>query len=621
MTTNRAVAHVVLASFLLIALVGPAQASVGDAYHAWAPSGSPTTARLNAVADAGYAVGDGGVVLERVGGVWTLVQTVTQLSGGPTDLMDVTSNGYAVGTNGVIVERNSTTGVWEPKQTGTTAHFYGVTPAGYAVGAAGRVHQREAGVWTNSTLTIAGAPTLRDINDALVVVGDSDALYVHSGTAWVEKTSPNLGTDGYTRINQGGYAATDTGEIHGYNATSGSWSVAYFDLLSTGALYGIGKDFAVGAGEKIVQNRTNGWGYSTIAGAHSGSTTLRGVSEGGCYAVGDAGFILEREGHTCNPAPDVKDLTVTGISGVGLDECAGTEVVFSASVANLGTVASGPFNVTFTLDGALLATKAVTNVSAGGTVVVSQGWVSTAGAHSLVVVADSGGVVVESDETNNSRSHAFTVCETDPDLNQTRGPNLRVTALSLSPTPSNGATVTAAARVDNLGDTNATSFTVRFYHDGVPYADVVVPELAFGAFVLVNASFQAASGSHEVGVYVDFFGAVDESDETDNDADVAYNVGAGTTNTQTGGGGGSTVDVLKCPWLLLVAGGVLVAGVVVAAAVNGRRQKMAGVFILGVALAVYGLLTLVLVLFGLVEGDSCGAWDSVKAAFSWLFGG
>jgi len=83
-------------------------------------------------------------------------------------------------------------------------------------------------------------------------------------------------------------------------------------------------------------------------------------------------------------------------------------VQLNATVKNEGSSnVSLPFQVTFYIDGAYLATKQVSNLSASTSVNVTAVWRARPGKHTAGVRVDSGGVVVESDESDNTRSLAL----------------------------------------------------------------------------------------------------------------------------------------------------------------------------------------------------------------------
>lgn len=83
-------------------------------------------------------------------------------------------------------------------------------------------------------------------------------------------------------------------------------------------------------------------------------------------------------------------------------------VIITATVYNVGAADANNFTVSF-FDGASFIGNDTTSVSVNSTSTTSIIWSAVSGDHNIRVVADSGNVIVESDETNNEASRAITV--------------------------------------------------------------------------------------------------------------------------------------------------------------------------------------------------------------------
>ena len=88
----------------------------------------------------------------------------------------------------------------------------------------------------------------------------------------------------------------------------------------------------------------------------------------------------------------------------------GDSVTITATVRNIGEAAASDFRVSF-FDGDSLIGIDTISVTAGFTTTASTTWIAVAGDRTIKVVADSGGAITESDETNNEASKTITVKE------------------------------------------------------------------------------------------------------------------------------------------------------------------------------------------------------------------
>ncbi|MHC4995859.1 MAG: CARDB domain-containing protein, partial [Planctomycetota bacterium] len=143
------------------------------------------------------------------------------------------------------------------------------------------------------------------------------------------------------------------------------------------------------------------------------------------------------------------------------------------------------------------------------------------GVYFVGMVVDLEGEVPETNESNNLNAgaltdHTFlTINSTDAPL----APDLQATGLILDQTVA-GQTTLATVTIDNLGDSDAGAFDVRFFLDGELIETINVNGgLPAGGSTQLNWNIDIPSGfsgSHEVRVDVDGASAVPESDEINN---------------------------------------------------------------------------------------------------------
>ena len=202
-------------------------------------------------------------------------------------------------------------------------------------------------------------------------------------------------------------------------------------------------------------------------------------------------------------APSQIDLVVSKVSWSPSNPAPGQSVVFSATVANLGTSskAAGAINgVAFRVDGSLV-NWSDTNTQAlapGQTVTLtansgpsgSSTWSAGAGSHTIEAWVDDVNRVAEGNENNNKLTAPLAV-----------GVDLTISNIILSPSqPIAGVPVTFSATVTNRG-TVATQpgviMGVRFEIDGtlVSWSDNSTASLAAGASRTVTANFGPAGSA------------------------------------------------------------------------------------------------------------------------------
>jgi len=152
------------------------------------------------------------------------------------------------------------------------------------------------------------------------------------------------------------------------------------------------------------------------------------------------------------PAPN-PDLTVTGVTSSPASPTESTAVTLSATVKNVGTLASAATSVAFQVDGQDAATASVGAIAAGATATVTASiGARAAGSYTVGATADPASTVVEQDETNN----AFT-SQTKLVVAPVASSDL-VPVVSWNPrTPASGAVVTFTGAVANNGNIATSS--------------------------------------------------------------------------------------------------------------------------------------------------------------------
>ncbi len=167
------------------------------------------------------------------------------------------------------------------------------------------------------------------------------------------------------------------------------------------------------------------WDFGDGSDPESGQTVHHAYQRAGEYTatltVTDADGLPDTDTVTVTVTGGPQDLVVSGITtvqntgtgGANGKPKAGDKVVIRATITNNGTAAASASETAFTLDGTALpnSPRSTAMIPAGGSVTVDLTWDTRGlkGEHVIAVSADSGRVVTESDEGNNSSTLKVTV--------------------------------------------------------------------------------------------------------------------------------------------------------------------------------------------------------------------
>lgn len=117
------------------------------------------------------------------------------------------------------------------------------------------------------------------------------------------------------------------------------------------------------------------------------------------------------------PSTPLADLSPTAILFNSADLVSGRTVFFDSGVRNSGSQGTGVFNVRWFVDGVSVGYGSHAGVPANSTVLGGNSqfsWVATAGTHTIEFAVDVDNQVLESNESNNSRSVTVTVITVAP---------------------------------------------------------------------------------------------------------------------------------------------------------------------------------------------------------------
>lgn len=268
----------------------------------WCLDGSPVSTKLNGVfalsSDDVFAVGDGGVILRRTGGTWSVMT-----SGTTNNLRGVwaasASEAWAVGASGTILKWNGST--WSPAGGPTTTTTYEAVWGSsatdvWAVGGT-RVDRYTGSGWTTYGRS---ATVLLDVSGTgpndVWITGEGAYIQRWNGTAWSTNTMNGIGSDLFAvhaLSTANVWVTSGVPSKQTANWTGSTWTPYTTTANAMSSLWGSGATDLWGVSGVKIAHWTGTWAVETPA---TITQNLRAVSGSGTYVwvVGDGGTIAHR---------------------------------------------------------------------------------------------------------------------------------------------------------------------------------------------------------------------------------------------------------------------------------------------------------------------------------------
>lgn len=292
--------------------------------------------------------------------------------------------------------------------------------------------------------------------------------------------------------------------------------------------------------------------YDSVSSFWSGVWDTTTVSDGSYFLCARATDANAATTDACinvtvhnTPAPQ-PDIIITPVGTWPTTVAQNATVNFTYTAQNIGTGDAGAFtNVIYANGVAGNSILLPLGMTAGAQNTNGLSWVATTcGPNTIRIKGDAsttgaldcaggvGGVIVESDETNN--------CSIEATVNvDCSAPNLKSTIFTVTP-PTEGQPVSFAGSINNLGNADAGASSARFCIGGTA-ADCdaggtstthgnlkSVPALVAvtGTSSVTSDPWTAVAGTYTVHLCADGLKAVSESDENDNCSSTTFTVGA-----------------------------------------------------------------------------------------------
>lgn len=214
------------------------------------------------------------------------------------------------------------------------------------------------------------------------------------------------------------------------------------------------------------------------------------------------------------PAPN-PDLTVSALSWSPSAPSETDTITVQGTVRNIGTAASAATTVNVSLGGVVVGSAPVGPLAAGASAPVSvQVGKRPQGSYTVSALVDPTDTIIESDNTNNSRTTASPLV-----VGQSPGPDLEVRSITSSPSnPAVGAAVSFTVAVHNRGTSAVSAGTVTRLTVGSTTLNGTTPAIPAGSTVnvAISGSWTAASGGATLTATADATNQVAETSETNN---------------------------------------------------------------------------------------------------------
>ncbi|KAB2591076.1 CARDB domain-containing protein [Streptomyces arboris] len=214
------------------------------------------------------------------------------------------------------------------------------------------------------------------------------------------------------------------------------------------------------------------------------------------------------------PAPN-PDLTVSALSWSPSAPSETDNITVQGTVRNIGTAASAATTVDVSLGGVVVGSAPVGPLAAGASAPVSVPvGKRPQGSYTVSALVDPTDTIIESDNTNNSRTTASPLV-----VGQSPGPDLEVRSITSSPSnPAVGAAVSFTVAVHNRGTSAVSAGTVTRLTVGSTTLNGTTPAVPAGATVnvAISGSWTAASGGATLTATADATNLVAETSETNN---------------------------------------------------------------------------------------------------------
>ena len=199
------------------------------------------------------------------------------------------------------------------------------------------------------------------------------------------------------------------------------------------------------------------------------------------------------------------DLVVSGATWSPLTPSIGDEVTFTVSIKNQGNKRSNGSRVAYYIDSSTAGEHYIEPINIGATVNKTFTWTVQARLHSIMVVADIGNSIAESDESNNAQTITIPA------------PDLIIDEITWSPAnPTENTTVIFTVTTKNQGGSKADLSHLAYYIGDSGQTPVHINQIITGDTSKRTFTWKAQAGTYVLKAVADEGNNVIESDESNN---------------------------------------------------------------------------------------------------------
>ncbi|MGB2876864.1 MAG: CARDB domain-containing protein [Dehalococcoidales bacterium] len=209
------------------------------------------------------------------------------------------------------------------------------------------------------------------------------------------------------------------------------------------------------------------------------------------------------------------DLIIDDISWSPETPSIGDSVIFTVNVTNQGSAASGLSIVDFYINDTHSDTGEIDGLEPSASGNATFSWFARTGTNVIKAIVTSGGILTESDKTNNEKTVTLS-----PNL-----ADLIVHSITWSPAePSVRDNITFTVTVENQGSGDSDESRVDLYIDGNSTGYRTLEKIDAGDEKQVTFTWRAEEGSHQIQAVVDWQDDVPESEESNNEKTVTFSI-------------------------------------------------------------------------------------------------
>lgn len=212
------------------------------------------------------------------------------------------------------------------------------------------------------------------------------------------------------------------------------------------------------------------------------------------------------------------DLTISDITWSPTNPPVGSSSTFTVTIKNYGDGDALGSYIYYFVDGSKIDYDSINGLSTGGSTTTSFTWIAQAGIHSIKAVIDPENKISESDESNNEKIVNFTGIQSD----------LTVSDIVWN---KEGNYVTFTITIDNQGDGDALGSYINYLIDGSKVDYDSINGISSGGSTTATFRWMAQQGNHVVKAIIDPENKISESEESNNEKTVNFDISLEPTYT------------------------------------------------------------------------------------------